>query len=86
MLDAIVESFPEEEILKADGFDSAVIGIDTNTMRLIYSNTKCLEILMNRDGMSMDEAVEFFHYNVSGSYVGEKTPIWCEDGYVFTEV
>ena len=29
--------------------------------------------------MSEEEAVEYFDYNVKGSYVGEKTPIWCLD-------
>jgi hypothetical protein len=29
--------------------------------------------------MNEEEAIEYFEYNVSGSYVGEKTPIWCED-------
>jgi len=47
-------------------------------MRLIYSVEKCITILMNQ-GMDMTEAVEYFEFNVSGSYVGEKTPIWCED-------
>ena len=78
MLEKIVEQFQDEEILKADGFDDAVIGIDEKSMRLIYSVEKCIEILM-KQGMDMTEAVEYFEYNVSGSYVGEKTPIWCED-------
>jgi len=78
MLDKIIEQFEDEEILKADGFDDAVIGIDESSMRLIYSVEKCIEILM-KQGMDMTEAVEYFEYNVSGSYVGEKTPIWCED-------
>lgn len=77
MLDNIVEWFPEDEILKADGFDDAIIGIDEFSMRLIYSVSKCIEILC-RD-MSEEEAVEYFDYNVKGSYVGEKTPIWCLD-------
>ena len=66
------------EILTADGFDDAVIGIDVNSTRLIYSVEKCINILMEQ-GMSMTEAVEYFEFNVSGSYVGENTPIWCED-------
>ena len=41
MLDKILEWFPEEEILKADGFDEAIIGIDIDTIRLIYSTSKC---------------------------------------------
>jgi len=77
MLDKIIEWFPEDEILKADGFDDAIIGIDEFSMRLIYSVSKCIEIL-SRD-MSEEDAVEYFDYNVKGSYVGEKTPIWCLD-------
>ncbi len=37
LLDSIVEYHEDEEILKADGFDDAVIGIDLGTMRLVYS-------------------------------------------------
>jgi hypothetical protein len=81
MLKGIVEYFQDEEILKADGFDDAVIGIDTGTMRLIYSVTRCVEILIV-GGMDMNDAIEYFDFNVRGSYVGEKTPIWCDDMYV----
>jgi hypothetical protein len=77
MLDKILEWFSEEDILKADGFDEAIIGIETNEMRLIYSVSKCIQILC-RD-MDEEEAVEFFDFNVRGSYVGDKTPIWCVD-------
>jgi len=77
MIDKIVEWFPEEDILKADGFDEAIIGIETNEMRLIYSVSKCIQILC-RD-MEEEVAVEFFDFNVRGSYVGDKTPIWCVD-------
>jgi hypothetical protein len=78
MLDNIVEHYQDEEILKADGFDDAVIGIENGTMRLIYSVRMCIEILV-LDGMDMVDAIEHFDYNVRGSYVGEKTPIWCDD-------
>jgi|TARA_R110000868_G_scaffold399734_1_gene673706 hypothetical protein len=81
MLEGIVEYFQDEEILKADGFDDAVIGIDTGTMRLIYSVTRCVEILIV-GGMDMNDAIEYFDFNVRGSYVGEKTPIWCDDMYI----
>lgn len=77
MLDKIVEWFPEDEFLIADGFNDAIIGVDSDSMRLIYSVTKCVEIL-SKD-MSEEEAVEYFDYNVRGSYVGERTPIWCVD-------
>jgi hypothetical protein len=78
MLDRIIEQYQDEEILIADGFDDAVIGIDEKSMRLIYSVEKCIDILM-KQGMDMTEAVEYFEFNVSGSYVGDKAPIWCDD-------
>jgi len=77
MIDKILEWFPEEEILKADGFDDAIIGIEETSMRLIYSISKCIEIL-SKD-MTEEEAIEYFEFNVNGAYVGEKTPIWCRD-------
>jgi hypothetical protein len=77
MLDKILLQFPEESFLKADGFDEAIIGFDSNSMRLIYSIEKCIEILCQ--DMEYDDAVEHFRYNVEGSYVGDKTPIWCYD-------
>ena len=78
MLEKILENFPDEEILIADGFDDAIIGIDYHNLRLIYSVSKCLNILME-EGMSEEDAHEHFGYNVAGSFVGEKTPIWCSD-------
>lgn len=78
ILDQILEQYPQEEFLKADGFDAAIIGLEQNSMRLIYSNTKCIEILC-ADDMSEEAAIVHFEFNVSGAYVGEKTPIWCDD-------
>ena len=79
MIDSIIENYYEEEFLKADGFDAAIIGVEENSMRLIYSVSKCLDIL--QEDMSEIDSLEYFTYNVSGSYVGEKTPIWCWDNY-----
>jgi hypothetical protein len=79
MINKITEIYSTERFLIADGFDEAIIGLDENSMRLIYSVSKCLNIL-ERD-MSEDDAIEFFNFNVSGSYVGEKTPIWCYDNF-----
>ena len=79
MIDRIIEQYYEEEFLKADGFDEAIIGIEQNEMRLIYSVSKCLKILGKE--MSETDAIEHFTYNVSGGYVGEKTPIWCWDNF-----
>ena len=77
MIDSIIEKYPDDSFLKADGFDEAIIGVDNKSMRLVYSVSKCIEILC-RD-MNEEDAIEYFEYNVSGAYMGEKTPIWCDD-------
>jgi hypothetical protein len=76
-LEKIITAFEEEELLKADGFDEAVIGIDYDKMRLIYSVAKVIEILKKE--MNADDAWEHFAFNIAGADVGEKTPIWCYD-------
>jgi hypothetical protein len=80
ILEALIEIYPDEELLIADGFDEAILGIEENTMRVIYSVSKCLEII-EAEGMPEQEALEHFYYNVHGSYVGEKTPIFCFDEF-----
>lgn len=82
MLNDIIENYPDEEFLRADGFDEAVIGVSdemNRPVRLVYSMSKCLDILLKRDNITYEEAQEFFSFNVEGAYVGEQTPIWCND-------
>jgi hypothetical protein len=79
VLNNIIERLPDEDFLVATGFDAAVIGVDVKRMRIIYSVNECLNILMNDHGMNDEDALEYFEFNVSGAYVGEKTPIWCYD-------
>lgn len=79
MIERIIEHYPDEEFLKADGFDEAIIGVEENEMRLIYSVSKCLETLEQH--MTELDAMEYFTFNISGAYVGDKTPIWCWDNF-----
>ena len=79
MLEIIMEQNPEDEFLKADGLDEAIIGYDDQTGRLIYSMSKIIDILIIDDGMTEEDALEHYYYNIHGGYVGEKTPIWCCD-------
>ena len=68
------------DVIVADGFEDALIGIGQqfNKALAVYDRHKCIEILIERDGMSDEEAVEFFEYNVTGAWVGEYTPIFLE--------
>jgi hypothetical protein len=77
MLEKIINAYPDETFLKADGFDNCIIGVDEKNNRLIYSVAKCIETL--KAEMSTDDAVEYFNFNIFDSYVGNQTPIWCWD-------
>jgi hypothetical protein len=68
----------KDEILKADGFDDCIIGQDHRTGRLIYSVDKIIEQLVS-EGLSYEDAVEHFGFNIGCAYVGEDTPIFMED-------
>ena len=68
------------EALLADGFDDAIIGIARrfNFPPLVaYDYGKCIEILM-KDGMTEEDAVEYFEFNTLGAWMGEGTPIFIE--------
>jgi hypothetical protein len=45
---------------------------------VLYDTSKCIDILMKRDKMTEEEAIEFFYYNVIGSWMGEYTPCFAE--------
>jgi hypothetical protein len=69
----------EEEILLADGFEDAYMGIGrqfTKPPFAVYDRAKCIEILSSE--MSEEEAEEYFQYNVEGAWVGENTPVFIE--------
>jgi len=64
-------------MLKADGYNAAIMGIVQRCGQdavILYDTDKVLEILVYNDGMTYDEAVEYFEFNILGSWVGEETP------------
>ena len=68
-------------MLKADGFDKAFLGVAQRFGQediIAYDKDECIAILCRRDGMTYEEALEFFNNNVIGSWVGEKTPIFIK--------
>lgn len=69
----------EEEILLADGFEEAFIGLghQFDTPCAVYDVDQCINSLVD-EGMTHEEAWEYFDFNVQGSYVGKNTPIFIE--------
>ena len=68
-----------EGAIKLDGLDDAIIGICEefgNGPRILYSKNKILNILCERDLMTMSDAEEFYDYNILGLYAGEQNPIF----------
>lgn len=66
-------------VLFADGFDEAIIGVAERSGQeplVVYSIELMAEILIERDGMSDDEALEYLGYNVLGAWVGDETPLF----------
>ena len=67
------------EAMMADGFDEAILGmcIQFGTAPLVaYDYEKCVDMLMKRDEMSKQEAVDYMEFNVIGAYVGMNTPVF----------
>tara|TARA_R110000824_G_scaffold264523_1_gene453354 strand:- start:483 stop:764 length:282 start_codon:yes stop_codon:yes gene_type:complete len=60
-------------------FEGAFLGlVGDECPKAVYSEEKVIEVFVKRDGMTWDEAVEFFDFNVKGAYVGEQTPLFIE--------
>jgi hypothetical protein len=68
-------------MLIADGLDDALIGIGRRCGQpdlAVYSTEKCIQILVERDGMDEDEAREYLEFNTFGAWVDGETPVWVE--------
>tara|TARA_R110002051_G_scaffold4341_2_gene23215 strand:- start:1865 stop:2137 length:273 start_codon:yes stop_codon:yes gene_type:complete len=60
-----------------DGFDAALVGIGERCGMApvaVYDRAKCIDVL-REDGLSWEDAEEYFCFNVEGCYAGELTPI-----------
>ena len=70
----------DETILLADGLENAFMGIGRQFHYpiAIYSYKKTIKTLM-RSGMDREEAIEYFDYNIAGSFVGDQTPVFLQD-------
>jgi hypothetical protein len=75
---AWIAEFNEDAVL-FDGYEDAIIGVAERCSTpplVIYDGEKCIEILMQRDGMDEEEAREFFSFNTLGCWAGEFTPLF----------
>ena len=76
-LDEIADINPEAML--ADGFDEAILGMCIQfgcEPVVAYDYSKCIDILVSRDGMTQSEATDYIQFNVIGAYVGNNTPVF----------
>lgn len=67
-----------------DGFDEAFIGLSRRTgqpMLAVYSYDKMVALLISRDEMTYDDAVDYIEFNCLGAWVGEQTPVIVQNPF-----
>lgn len=72
------------DALICDGFDEAIIGMAERPNLgpvVAYSVEKIIEILVTRDGMTHEEALEYYYYNIACAWMGEFTPVFITAEY-----
>lgn len=77
----IKERLAEEnsEALLADGLEGALVGIGHRCGQpalAVYDCERIIDVLVERDGMTREEAAEHMDFNIVGAWVGENTPIF----------
>ena len=79
--DEIVEQFGDEDLLflEPPSFDSAIVGVSAQAPSrvsvVVYDREEVIDILMDEE-MSREEAEEYFEFNISGVWMGDRTPIF----------
>ena len=66
----------------ADGLEAALVGVGRRCGQpdlAVYSIEKAIEVLMQDQGCSREDAVEWLEFNSIGAWVGDDTPIWIEE-------
>ena len=74
----IVDEMAEGAIVM-DGFDDCIIGISEEfgqDTKIVYSKQRIIQKLMKSSEMTIEEATEYFYYNMVGGYFGERNPIF----------
>ena len=90
-----IDEYAEGAVL-LDGLESAIVGIvedfGSSGRRMLYSKQRILDILQERDLMTMGEAEEFYDYNILGLHASDQNavfldleikPIKKEDGWEY---
>lgn len=78
--DQIAEHFGDDILLldPPDQFDKCFVGVAYRCGMdpvAVYDEAQVINALVD-SGMTPEEAIEWFDFNIAGAYVGEKTPLF----------
>ncbi|MBC7609766.1 MAG: hypothetical protein H7228_09360 [Polaromonas sp.] len=67
-------------MLFAEGYDDAILGVVEihGVLVVAYDAHQVVRTLRTRHAMSLEDAEEFFAYNIAGSYIGECSPVFVQ--------
>jgi len=90
-----IDEYAEGAVL-LDGLEEAIVGVvedfGSPGRKMLYSKQRILDILQERDLMTMGEAEEYYDYNILGLYASDQnavfldleiTPIKTDDGWEY---
>jgi hypothetical protein len=70
----------DEGVQIVDGYNTCIIGKDYKDGKAVYSIERMIELMMTRDGLTMEQSIEYFDHNIGTAYIGEMTPIYIWQG------
>jgi len=69
-------------LVKADGLDDAILGVTEVTRDgqpydvVVYDTEAIVRILVHRDKMDYDDAIDWMEFNIVCAFVGPHTPLF----------
>ena len=73
----LTKQYNDDELLFADGFDEAIIGITLGTLnRVVYDARMMATKLVMDHKMDYPEAWEYLDFNTFQAHIGERTPVY----------
>jgi hypothetical protein len=76
-------------MLSADGFEKVIIGVQINAEKpvIVYDFEKCVKIIMTWQGIEDEfEALNYLHFNVIGTNLGNRSPIFIRKHKTIAEI
>ena len=82
--DELTELTGDDDLLFADGFDDCIIGVTEyqpgRLQLVVYDAQAMLRQLVEKDGLTEEDAAEHLSFNTFGAWAGERTPVYVNLG------